>query len=210
MPAIEEGQLQCEIARNIVSQDKLYKETHTSLKQWEESLKIDKEKLDCSKNQKVNIERYTRQFYRRTGAWPWSVIIQEQHPTTWSRAILEGLAKLAGLCGDAGDISTRLQDAIQLRVKKTSRKRGLSKVEKLVSADIYTVIEAIEQNVPSSVVDVPGMHNLSNSVPRRNLTEAQGLPKSARRTRSQTRRRSESEQKPNHRPEEVQVKEGQL
>ncbi len=135
---------------------------------------MDKVQLDCSKTQKDFIERHTRQFNRRTGAWPCSVIIQEQHPTRWSRAVLEGLAKLAGLCEDAGDISTRLQDAIQLRVKRTSRKRGLSKVEKFVSADIHTVIEAIERNVSSNSVDVSGMHNLP--------TEAMGLPKGARRT----------------------------
>ena len=50
-----------------------------------------------------------------------------KRPTRWSQASLEGLAKLARSCGDVGDINTRLQDAIQLRVKRICGKSGLLK-----------------------------------------------------------------------------------
>jgi len=160
----EEKQLQFEIARDIVIQEKLYVETCKSIKEWEDSLEINKQQLDCSKSHKDNVQRSTRHFYHRTGAWPWNVIVQDQHPTSWSRAILQGLAKLADLLPVVGDISTKLQEAIQNRIRRTSRRRGLSKVEKLVSADVYAVIKTIEQSIPGDKVENKGMSNLQNTL----------------------------------------------
>ena len=89
-------------------QQKLYVEIYQSIQEWEDSLRIEEQQLECSKSHKANIERSTRQFYERTGVWPWGVVKRDQHPTFWSRAILQGLAKLADLLPRGDDISTRL------------------------------------------------------------------------------------------------------
>ncbi len=159
---LEECQIQVEVARQIVRQEKLYTEAHESLKRWEQSLRLDKKQLDCSQNHRYMIERYSRQFYRRTNAWPWdtSILVSQQQPTKWSRQLLEGLAKLAGLQRDVDKISDSLQEAMQLRAGRGSKKRGLSKVDKLVPADIYTVIKSMEQGIAMRDINVKGREAL--------------------------------------------------
>ena len=105
-----ECQIQIEVARQIVYREKLYTETHESLKQWEQSLRLDKKQLDYSQNHKDMIKRYSRHFYRRTNAWPWdiSMLVSQQQPKTWSRQLLEGLTKLADLQRDVEKISDSL------------------------------------------------------------------------------------------------------
>jgi len=159
---LEECQIQIEVARQIVHREKLYTETHKSLKRWEQSLRLDKKQLDCSQNHKDMIKRYSRQFYRRTNAWPWDIfmLVSQQQPKTWSRQLLEGLAKLADLQRDVDKISDSLQEAVQIRAGRGSKKRGLSKVGKLVPADIYTVIESMEQGIAIRDINVKGREAL--------------------------------------------------
>ncbi len=83
------------------------------------------------------------------------MLVSQQQPKTWSRQLLEGLAKLANLQRDVS-----LQEAMQIRAGRGSKKRGLSKVDKLVPADIYTVIEAMEQGIAIKDINMKGREAL--------------------------------------------------
>ncbi len=158
--AIEEKQLLLEVARRVVIQEELYKDTYKSVKQREASLGIDKQQLACSKSHVANIERYVRQFRRNTSVQPWDVVVQDQRPKTWSRAILVDMAKLSDLRSNPGEISNMLQEAMQNRTKRKSKNRGLSTLERLAPADVLTVIESIEQSVPTDAVGLRGTKDL--------------------------------------------------
>ena len=150
---LDHGHLEFDLVRNIVASQRLYTYSHTTLKQWELSrisAGINQEYFELSGKHRQNIERATRQFRQITGSWPWEILPQAQQPKSWSRAILEGFAKLARLCQDNQDavqhIASRLQEAIAGRVKggQGSNKRGLSRDTKVVSSDVWKTIASVE------------------------------------------------------------------
>ncbi|KAL6713025.1 hypothetical protein ACLMJK_009421 [Lecanora helva] len=146
---IEEKQLHLQVARDIVIEQRLFADAWNSVKEWEDSLGIERQQLDVSKTHRANVERATKQFHRHTKTWPWDVLRRDQHPTLWSRAILQGLAILAGLCPMVEDITSELEERIRDRSGRRTPKRGLSKSDKLVSADVHAAINSKKQTVPN-------------------------------------------------------------
>ena len=79
----------------------------------------------------------------------------------WSRNILEGMAKLAISTATAKEIRDMLVDAIQIRPQRSldTIKRGLSREDILVSANVWNIVEAMEQSIPCSTKKPPRRFN---------------------------------------------------
>ncbi|KAL9597209.1 MAG: hypothetical protein Q9219_005296 [cf. Caloplaca sp. 3 TL-2023] len=172
----EDSLLQIATARRIVQEEHLYRVTHKSFVDWEQSLDLNKDVLELSKGRRNDLLRCNRRIYKYTQKHYWQIFHDVPHDHQYpSKDVIYGVAQLAEHLKDADRLQSLLKDTVQARIRIRGR-RGLKKTTVLLRDDVRTALQRVEKEKHSSASSGMSRTSLLGALPNEQTARKPSLP----------------------------------